>query len=121
MTNILDLIIKPVLAQGFVGDIVLPSGIPSDVTNTVPFLSGIVRFIVIVGGLFTLWQFLLGGFGMISGGGDKAKVADAQHKITNAITGLVVMTASFIIIGLVSRLLFGSFTAILVPELQTVE
>jgi len=31
------------------------------------------------------------------------------------------MTASFIIIGLVSRLLFGSFTAILVPELQTVE
>ena len=128
MTNILNLIIKPVLAaaaprggDNFVGDLDLPSGIPSDIAQTTPFISSIIRFIVIIAGLFALWQFLTGGLGMISAGGDKNKVAEAQSKITMAITGLVVVTASFLIIGIVSQLLFGSFTAILIPQLQSVE
>jgi len=128
MTNILNLIIKPVLAaaaprggDNFVGDLELPSGIPSDIAQTTPFVSSIIRFIVIIAGLFALWQFLTGGLGMISAGGDKNKVAEAQSKITMAITGLVVVTASFLIIGIVSQLLFGSFTAILIPQLQSVE
>lgn len=120
MSNVLNLIVPKVLASDFVGNINLPSGIPTQVPQVGSFISTIVRFIIIIAGLFTLWQFLSGGLGMITGGSDKGKVAEAQNKITMAITGLAIIAASFLIIGIVSQLLFGSFTAILIPQLQSV-
>jgi len=127
MNNILNFLISPVFAQGrsrgntgFVGDIVPPTGIPADIVQTTPFLSTIIRFLIIIAGLFTLWQFLLGGLGMITAGGDKGKVAEAQNKITGAITGLIIITASFIIIGIVSQILFQDYMYILNPTLQVI-
>ena len=120
MSNVLNLIVPKVFASDFVGNINLPAGIPIQVPQVGSFISTIVRFIIIVAGLFTLWQFLSGGLGMITGGSDKGKVAEAQNKITMAITGLAIIAASFLIIGIVSQLLFGSFTAILIPQLQSV-
>ncbi|HEX9008134.1 MAG TPA: hypothetical protein VF837_02635 [Patescibacteria group bacterium] len=120
MSNVLNLIVPKVFASDFVGNINLPAGIPTQVPQVGSFISTIVRFIIIVAGLFTLWQFLSGGLGMITGGSDKGKVAEAQNKITMAITGLAIIAASFLIIGIVSQLLFGSFTAILIPQLQSV-
>lgn len=120
MSNVLNLIVPKVFASDFVGNINLPAGIPTQVPQVGSFISTIVRFIIIIAGLFTLWQFLSGGLGMITGGSDKGKVAEAQNKITMAITGLAIIAASFLIIGIVSQLLFGSFTAILIPQLQSV-
>lgn len=120
MSNVLNSIIPKVFASDFVGNINLPAGIPTQVPQVGSFISTIVRFIIIIAGLFTLWQFLSGGLGMITGGSDKGKVAEAQNKITMAITGLAIIAASFLIIGIVSQLLFGSFTAILIPQLQSV-
>lgn len=120
MNKLLEIIIKPVLASDFVGNVTLPTGIPTATTSIGPFISTIIRFIIVIAGLFTLWQFLMGGLGMITGGADKGKIAEAQNKITMAITGLVIIAASFLIIGIVSQVLFGSFTAILIPQLQSV-
>ena len=114
-------LVKPAHAT-FVGDLQLSGiGIPSEVSQTAPFISTIIRFLVIIAGLFTLWQFITGGLGMITAGGDKGKLTEAQQKITMAITGLIVVTASFLIVAILSRLLFGSYTYILVPQLQTVQ
>ena len=120
MLNILSHIIKPVLASDFIGTVTLPAGIPTQTTSVAPFISTIVRFILVIGGLFTLWQFLTGGLGMITGGADKGKITEAQNKITMAITGLIIMAASFLIIGIMGQLLFGNVTAILNPQLQSV-
>ena len=75
---------------------------------------------MMVGGIFTLWQFLSGGLQFITSSGDKGKIAEAQQKIQMSIIGLVVMTASFILIGVVSLVLFGNFTYIINPVLNTV-
>jgi hypothetical protein len=103
-----------------VGTIALPPGIPSEIGKTGDFISAIIRFFIIIGGLFTLWQFLSGGLTYITSSGDKAKIQEASQKITMAITGLIIMAASFIIIAIISKLLFGSFTAILIPQFVTV-
>ncbi len=122
MINPLEIIIKSAHAvDDPIGTLTLPSGLPQDITKTGDFISGIVRFIFIIAGLFTLWQFLTGGLGMITGGADKGKLTEAQHKIQMAITGLAIMAGSFIIIALASQLLFGNFMAILAPELQSVQ
>jgi hypothetical protein len=107
-------------ADNVVGDIVLPAGIPSNIGKTGDFITVIIRFFIIVGGLFTLWQFLSGGLAYIISNGEKAKVQEAGLKLTSALIGLIIMVASFIIIAIISQLLFGSFTAILIPKFSSV-
>ena len=120
LNTILNLFIKPVFADDIVGTIALPPGVPSDIGQTGSLISSIIRFFIIIGGLFTLWSFLSGGFKYITSNGDKTKVQEAGNMITMSIVGLVIMAASFVVIAIVSRLLFGSFTAILAPEFSTV-
>ncbi len=103
-----------------VGIIAVPSGIPQEVAKTGDFLSALIRLLVVVAGIFTLWQFLTGGLAFITSNGDKGKLTEAQNKIQSAIIGLVVIAGSFIVIAIASQILFGSFTAILVPQLTPV-
>jgi len=117
MTNILSKLITSVYADDVIGSINVPAGVPSEAVETGPFISGLIRFIVVIGGLFTLWQFLTGGLAFITSNGDKNKLTEAQNKIQMSVVGLAIMAASFIIIAIVSKVLFGSFTAILAPEL----
>jgi len=117
-----SLFIKTVYAaDDVVGDIVLPAGIPSNIGKTGDFITAIIRFFIIVGGLFTLWQFLSGGLGYITSNGEKAKLQEASGKLTSALVGLIIMASSFIIIAIISQLLFGSFTAILIPKFTSVQ
>ena len=120
--SFLSQIIHPVYSAGadVVGLLQAPTGVPSDFAKTNLFFSAIVRMLMVVAGIFTLWQFLSGGFQYISSGGDKGKITEATQKLTMSIIGLVTMTASFIIIAIISKILFGEFTYILNPVLQSV-
>lgn len=115
LNNILNSLIKTAYADDVVGTIALPPGIPSEIGQTGDFITAIIRFLLIIGGLFTLWQFLSGGLAYITSNGEKTKIQEAGTRITTAITGLIIMAASFVIIAIISQLLFGSFTAILIP------
>lgn len=121
-SNLFNSFLKTAYAatEDVVGTISLPEGIPSDIGKTGDFVTTIVRFFIIVAGLFTLWQFLIGGFTYITSGGDKGKVQEAGNKITMSLIGLVVIAASFVIIAIISQLLFGDFTAILIPKFKSV-
>jgi len=121
-SNLLNSFLKTAHAatEDVVGTISLPEGIPSDIGKTGDFVTTLVRFFIIVAGLFSLWQFLIGGFTYITSGGDKAKVQEAGNKITMSLIGLVVIAASFVIIAIISQLLFGDFTAILIPKFKSV-
>jgi len=54
--------------------------------------------IILVGGLAFLLYFLLGGITWITAGGDKSKIEEARHKITQGLVGLSVLAASYVII-----------------------
>lgn len=121
MTNFFQNFIQSAYAEdSIIGVISPPAGVPSEVAKTTDLISVLIRFIVVIAGVFSLWQFLTGGLAFITSSGDKGKLTEAQNKIQMSLIGLVIIAASFIIIAIVSQVLFGSFTAILAPELQTI-
>lgn len=113
-------LITTAYAADIVGIITPPAGVPSATTDTTSLISTIVRFIIIVGGIFALWQLLAGGLAFITSSGDKGKLTEAQNKIQMSLVGLVIMAASFLIIAIISQILFGDFGAILNPKLQSI-
>lgn len=116
--TLLLLTTQNVFAQ-VVGKINPPGTVVKDATQTGTFISTIVKFIIVIAGIWSLWQFLTAGFAYITSNGEKGKVTDATSKITNALTGLVVIGVSFILIAIISQLLFGDYTYILNPKLET--
>lgn len=104
-----------------VGTINPPQTVISSIGQTGDFISAIVRFITVIAGLYALWQFITGGFGFITSGGDKGKIQTATQQIMMAITGLVVIGASFILASIIGRLLFGAGFNLLSPTLQSVQ
>lgn len=111
--------IAPVFAQ-VVGTINPPQAIIKNVTDTNNFISVIVRFVTVIAGLYSMWQFITGGIGYISSGGDKGKVQQSTQQINMAILGLVTIGISFILGSIIGRLLFGPTFDLFNPVLQTV-
>ncbi len=103
-----------------VGTINPPGTVITDVSQTGDFISVIVRFITVIAGLYAMWQFLSGGLGFITSSGDKGKLQQAQQQIMNAILGLAIIGASFILGAIIGRLLFGASFNLFAPELKTV-
>ncbi len=103
-----------------VGTINPPQTVIGTIGDTGNFISAIVRFITVIAGLYALWQFITGGLGFITSGGDKGKIQTATSQIMMAITGLVVIGMSFILASIIGRLLFGAGFNLLSPSLQTV-
>ena len=68
-------------------------------------ISVIIGFLTIIAGIWFLIQFILGGFEWINAGGDKARVESAQKKLTNAIIGIFLVVAAYVIVGLVGTIL----------------
>lgn len=64
------------------------------------------RGVIFVGGIMVLVYFLWGGVEWITAGGDQAKVGKARDKMTQAVVGLIILVASFSIIGLISQIFF---------------
>ena len=120
--NFFKTLISPIHAatNDIVGTLTAPSGIPSEVSSTNSLLRTIIIFLITLAGLYSFIQFILGGFGIISAGGDSSKVETAQKQITNAIVGLVVIGASFLIAAIIGQLIFGRADFILNPQLQSV-
>ena len=62
------------------------------------YIATLWRAVVTVGGLLVLIYIVWGALEWMMSGGDKAKLENAQHKITNSIFGLAVLVASYAII-----------------------
>jgi len=72
----------------------------SALTGISKIVSSVIGVITIAAGIWFLIQFLLGGFGFITSGGDKAKLQTARDKLTNALIGIIVVVASWAIVAL---------------------
>ena len=57
--------------------------------------SSIIGFMLFGATLWMFFQLILGGISWISSGGDKGKMEEARHRLTNAITGIFIVFASW--------------------------
>lgn len=76
-------------------------------TNLELFISNIIGFMTTIGTVFFVIYFVLGAFEWISSGGDKGKAEKARNRMMNGAIGLVIIVASYAILGLL-----GSFIGI---------
>lgn len=114
------LAVIPGASNDVVGTLNPPESVIKRTADVGNFMSAIISFIVVIAGVYALWQLLTGGLGYITSNGDKAKVQEASQKMLMAILGLFIIAASFIIAAVVSRLLFGDSNVIFNPVLKTV-
>jgi len=67
--------------------------------------STIFGFLTLVAGLAFILYFVLGAISWITSGGDQQKLDKAKSQMTSAAVGLIIVVASYIIIGVVSLVL----------------
>ena len=72
-------------------------------------LSNLVGFLTLIGGLFFLIYFMIGGLNWIMAGGKPENIQKAQDTMTNAVIGLIIMVAAYSIAFIVSKVLGVEF------------
>lgn len=73
------------------------------------FIGNILRVVLLVAVIVSFFFILLGAFEWITSGGDKGKLESARNKITNAVIGLIVLSAATALIMLVQGFLGVKF------------
>lgn len=85
------------------------------------FLNRILVVLVILAGVYSVFNLVLAGFAFLSAGDDPKKVAGAWQKISLTLLGLAFAAGAFVLAGIFGQLIFGDSNAILkpsIPELQ---
>ncbi|KKS97889.1 MAG: hypothetical protein UV73_C0004G0031 [Candidatus Gottesmanbacteria bacterium GW2011_GWA2_43_14] len=98
----------------------MPVGInptTGELTGLVTMMNVILRLLLIVGGIWALFNIVLAGMGFIGAGGDPKKVASSWAKIYWSFIGLLIMVSAFLLAAIIGIMLFGNPTAILSPKL----
>ncbi len=104
-----------------------PIGVLNPPTNVIvntadigsKFFTNVIRLLIAIAGVWSLFQFLFGGLGYITAAGDAKKIAEANQKFMHTVIGLGIITVSFIIAGIIGYLFFGDATFILSPNIET--
>lgn len=81
----------------------------------IQFISNIVIFITVVGGLWTLFNVLTAGLAVITADGDSKKLGEMSSKISQSFIGLLIMVAAPLITALIGLFFFGDATIFLRP------
>lgn len=73
-------------------------------SNLEMFISNIIGFLTILGGIFFLINFVLGAFGWITAGSDSSKVDKARQRMLNGILGMIIIVGSYAILGVLGSI-----------------
>jgi uncharacterized membrane protein len=68
------------------------------------FISNLLKFAAVIAGLYMILQLILAGFQYISANGDTKKTEQAWAQIWQSLLGLVIISAAFILAGIIGRL-----------------
>lgn len=80
-------------------------------------LNNLIKFIIVVAGLYTFWNLISAGYGFMSAGGEPKAVEKAWAKIWQSLIGLLVVAGSFVLAAIFGWLIFKDPSALLVPKL----
>lgn len=68
-------------------------------------ISTTIAVMTVVGGIWFFFIFITGAISIISAGGDKGQLETAKKKISNGLTGLVLVLISVAVLSLVGQIL----------------
>jgi hypothetical protein len=68
-------------------------------------ISNVIGILTTLAGLFFILNFFLGAVGWITAGDDTGKAEKARTRIMNAVVGLVIVVASYGVIGLIGSMI----------------
>jgi hypothetical protein len=109
---------RPVYAK--IGTIEQPEALnqyPNSGTGIFIILNNIMKLMIVGAGLFALFNFITAGYQFISAGGNTEKINEAWNKIWQSMLGVLIAAGSFIIAGVIGKLIFGDWTAITSPTI----
>lgn len=82
----------------------------------VGFLNVILNLLVVIAGVYFLFNVVFAGFQFMSAGGDSKAVEAAWGKIWQSLIGLVIVAGAFLLAAVFGYLIFGDPRAIIVPR-----
>lgn len=85
--------------------------------NLVVLGNSLLKFVIVMAGLFAFWNFIQAGYGFMSAGDDAKAVGKAWEKFTMSLLGLSFVAGSFVLAAIFGYLIFGDATAIISPVL----
>lgn len=85
----------------------------------VNLLGNLLKFLVVIAGVYVLLQLIFAGYQFISAGGDSKAVEAAWGKIWQSLIGLLIVAGAFVLAALFGFLIFGDPMAILKPRIYT--
>jgi hypothetical protein len=90
-----------------------------EVPGLIPFISAMVKLVIVIGGLFALFNLILAGYAFMSAGDDPKKITAAWGKIWQTLLGLLIMAGSFVLAVIFGWIIFQDPTFILNPKIYT--
>ena len=77
------------------------------------FVSILINSMIVIAGVYAFINFIIAGYSFLSAGGKPDKIANAWSKIWQSMLGLLITAGSFVLAGVLGRLLFGQWDALL--------
>ena len=77
------------------------------------FLNIIFRTLIVIAGLYAIFNLIAAGYAFMSAGDDAKKVAGAWAKISQTLLGLAGAAGAFVLAAIFGRILFGDYTYLL--------
>lgn len=102
------------------GKIPLPPGVArwGELTGggLVGFLNAILLLLIVVGGVYALFNIIIAGFQFISAGGKPEDVEKAWARIMQSLIGLIFIAGAFVLAAIFGQIVFGNPFAIIRPQ-----
>ena len=87
------------------------------VPGLIAFASNIVKFAIVIAGIYALINIVLAGYGCLSAGDDPKKITAAWAKIWQSLLGLLIVAGAFVLAALFGWIIFQDAMAILAPSI----
>lgn len=81
-------------------------------------LNSLVKFVIVLAGLYTFWNLIAAGFMFMSAGGDSKAIGKAWDKIWQSLIGLLLVAGSFVLAIIFGYLIFGPQNAMILIQPQ---
>jgi len=78
-----------------------------------------LRGLIVIAGLYALFNLIFAGYAFMSAGDDSKKVAGAWAQIWQTFLGLAVAAGSFILAAIIGKLIFDDWGFLLKPTIPT--
>lgn len=105
-----------------IGGVAAPTAIANINSTTgiglLAFISKLLNFGAIVGGIIVMLNFVSAGMMYISGAGNTETHTKVRDKITYSIIGIIIIVSAYTIVGLAGLIFFQDATYLLNPRLQ---